>query len=87
MRRYWRKRKIWNIYRRRSIPFLNLTGIRIRTILIVWDAFKGFMKGVLIALNSRERKMRDKNVRELQDKIKEKEMEVRKAGNKKREMI
>lgn len=87
MRRYWRKRKIWNIYRRRSIPFLNLTGIRIRTILIVWDAFKGFIKGVLIALNSRERKMRDKNVRELQDKIKEKEMEVRKAGNKKREMI
>lgn len=39
---------------------------------IVWDAFKVYIQGILVALNSKEKKTRDKTLKELQDKIKEK---------------
>lgn len=39
---------------------------------IVWDAFKAYIQGILVALNSKEKKTRDKTLKELQDKIKEK---------------
>lgn len=39
---------------------------------IVWDSFKAYMRGLLTALNAKERKLRDKAMKELQDKIKEK---------------
>lgn len=40
----------------------------------------------MISMNSKERKLREKNMKELQDKIKEKEREVHKAGNRKKKM-
>lgn len=52
--------------------------------LIVWDAFKAFIRGLLIMLNSKEKKQKDKKLKELQEKVREKENEFRKHPKNKR---
>lgn len=47
---------------------------------VVWDTFKAYLRGILIARSNKEKKERDKKLNELQQKIKEKEKNIRKPG-------
>lgn len=53
---------------------------------IVWDAFKAFLRGILIAISSKNKKGRDKKMKELQEKIKGKERDTQKPGNRKKDL-
>lgn len=35
---------------------------------IVWDTFKAYVRGILISLGAREKKIKEKNLKELQKK-------------------
>lgn len=55
---------------------------------ITWDTFKAYIRGVLLAINSKEKRLKDQKMRSLQSTIKEKELEVcRKKRNKKKAMM
>lgn len=53
---------------------------------IVWDAFKAFLREILIAISSKNKKGRDKKMKELQEKIKGKERDTQKPGNRKKDL-
>lgn len=42
----------------------------------MWDTYKAYLRGILIALNNKEKKGREKKLQELQEKIKQKEKEL-----------
>lgn len=43
---------------------------------IVWDASKAYLRGLLMELNSRDKKWREKILKDLQGKIREKEIKI-----------
>lgn len=54
--------------------------------LIVWDAFKAYLRGLLIMLNAKEKKLKEKNLKEVQEKILQKEIELKKKSTKFKKM-
>lgn len=54
---------------------------------IVWDTLKAYLRGVLISLGVREKRLRENFFVELQAKIREKERKMKNSGLSKKEMI
>lgn len=51
---------------------------------IIWEAYKAVIRGVLIALNFKEKRMREARIKELQSNLKDKEKELTKRPRKKK---